>query len=462
MLHRLPRLLAALATTNSGPALVLGQSRIVLEDGEPSEPATFTALGYRQTEKPACKGGRANNSHFWRFRHKRMRAIARSFRKMPFLSGHDWGDVRARGGTIIDAWADPPADAADELAFFMKVKLAEKWAIDALANGNIDRFSIGAVGIGEITCTAHGTPVWTDCWCWPGYVTEDELLVEWEFEDARGVELSGVNVPAVEGTGVVEAEADHAGAFEITDQVEAALEQLGQLCGRAPNVDAIAALVAARAGGAPKGGFTPAPAPLTMTACPTPRAEGSQMDRALICSMLGLPSTATDDEITAKLKQQSTDAAQAPVLQRQLGDLTARAHAAHVESEITRLTASRQVSEQVIADLRAAGAKPEQRASFDSTLKIVELAAPPIPTAGAAPTGRGELQSDKKPADAPGGATATAEVDAYTQHQSNPELARMMKRTGLTAQNVREHGPASVNVVPELREQIAKTESRGV
>jgi hypothetical protein len=37
----------------------------------------------------------------------------------------------------------------------------------------------------------------------------------------------------------------------------------------------------------------------------------------------------------------------------------------------------------------------------------------------------------------------------------------MMKACKVTAQNVREHGTAVVNVVPELREKIAETTARG-
>ena len=42
-----------------------------------------------------------------------------------------------------------------------------------------------------------------DAFCWPGFET-DGMLVELEYQDAEGLELSGVNVPAVDDTYVVD------------------------------------------------------------------------------------------------------------------------------------------------------------------------------------------------------------------------------------------------------------------
>ncbi len=475
MLNRLPLLLASLKTSDARSAFALAPVRFAAAaaDGEDAAAARFTLLGYRQTDKPACKGGRAN-ANFFRFRHKRMRAIARTFRGNPFITGHDWGDVRARGGTIVDAWAEPPPDAGDELAFFAVVEATADWAKLGLKDGTIDRFSIGAFGRGEITCTVHGSPVWTDCWCWPGYEAEGGT-VEWEYEDAEGVEISAVNVPAVGGTGIVDAalvdglvaagllraEGAHDHALAAAD-----IENLARLCGRSANLDAIAVL-AARAGGAPKGGFPRETPGITMASHDDQR--GKLMDRALLCQTLGLAATATDDEILARIREQGASAAQTAVLQAQIGDLSAARERdslnAHVEAEITRLRAGRQVGDQVIASLRALiAAAPganaaAQRASFDTSLKLVEASAPTLPVAGAAPAARATLQSDARAADAPG--APVVELDAYEQHKGNPHLGRMMKLARLSADDVRKHGSVTFNVVPNLRELADATDRRG-
>jgi hypothetical protein len=449
-----------------GAALFAAIPSLIVAEAAAAAPERkqYSVLGYRQTDKPAAAGGKANANGF-RFRHKAMRAIARTFRGQPFVTGHNWGDVRARGGTIVDAYAEPPADGPDELGFFYRLEVIADWALRGFEDGTIDRFSMGARGEGEITCTIHGSPVWTDCWCWP-LMEIDGVIAEWEYESARGLELSAVNVPAVDGTAVLDEldldDKEHAAAFERD------LEQLAAVCGRRWRPDAIASLVA-QLGGAPKGGFPRAGVVPTMTACTTASRGSDQMDRALICKSLGLPATATDEDILARMTQQGTEAGQAEVLRAQLADLTRDrdrvSDNAHVEAEITRLRAERQVSDEVVASLRATAAKPGGRAAFDSTLAIVQASAPRI---GAAPVVRATLQSDAKPALVPGaapGSSVTAagavEIDAYDANKDNPELHPLMKRCQLTAEQVRKHGSRTFNVVPGLRDLMAATELRG-
>lgn len=185
------------------------------------------------------------------------------------------------------------------------------------------------------------------------------------------------------------------------------------------------------------------------------------MDRALICKSLGLPATATDEEILARMNQLGADAAQADVLRAQVTDLAKDrdrvSDSAHVEAEITRLRSERVVSDEVVASLRATATK-SGRASFDTSLKLVEASAPKI---GAAPTTRGPLQSDTRPAQVPINAGAMPEVDAYEANKDNPNLAGMMRRCGVTAEQVKQHGSRTFNVVPNLRDLVAATEKRG-
>lgn len=425
--------------------------------------ASFTALGYRQTLLSAAKGGQVLNSHGWRFRNGGMRALARSFRGQAFIGGHDWGDPRLRGGDIVDAYAEE-IEEGTQIAIFYDIVAKAPWALEGLANGTIDRFSLGVQPEGEITCTVHNVPVWSteDCWCWPGAEVEGGLIAEWEFEDAKGLELSAVNVPAVDGTGIVAANPDVDGVT--------AYRAFAALCGRESRA-ASQLLFAVAKGGAPAGGFRRGPRPITM-ALSNDEPRGALMDRALLCKSLGLPATATDEEILARVNANATAAAQTSVLQAQLQEVanreqqaTVERDAAHVESEITRLRASRVVSDKVVESLRTSA--KTSRAAFDASLALVEesaapLTAPATAAATATTTARATLQSDAKPAANPGAPSDSLEdgPDAFEANRANPHLASLMKRAGVTADNVRQHGSRSFTVLPNLRELADATAQR--
>lgn len=426
--------------------------------------ASFRALGYRQTLLSAARGGKVLNSHGWRFRNGGMRALARSFRGQAFIGGHEWGDPRLRGGDIVDAYAEE-IDGDTQIAIFYDIVAKAPWALEGLANGTIDRFSLGVQPEGEITCTVHDVPVWStdECWCWPGAEVDEGVIAEWEFEDAVGLELSAVNVPAVDGTGIVEATADVDG---IT-----AYRAFAALCGRESRV-ASQRLFATAKGGAPVGGFRRERPPITM-ALSNEQPRGALMDRALLCKQLGLPATATDEEILAKIGANASAAAQAGVLSAQLAEvanreqqLAAERDAAHVESEITRLRASRVVSDVVVESLRASA--KTNRAAFDSSLALVEQSAPAISSAPATAGAQGTtqrltLQSDAKATATPGVPVDSLEdgPDAYEANRTNPNLGKLMKQAGVTAEDVRKHGSRSFQVLPNLRELADATAARG-
>lgn len=438
------------------------------------DPTTFSALGYRQTMLAAAKGGKLLNANGFRFRNGGMRALARTFRGKPFITGHDWGDVRARGGTIADAHADE-IENDTEFGIFYDVKLQAAWAIEALANGTLDRFSLGVSGVGEITCTVHDAPVFTECWCFPGEpVTMEvvdgkdrklvDVVAEWEYEGGIGNELSGVNVPAVDGTSIIEvAKANRSGIERL----------LAEVCGRTPPPRRHSV------GGAQQGGFAREPAPITMAITSN---EVDHMDRALICKSLGLPANATDEEILAKMSALGNDAAQVGTLRAQLADVAAREQtlaaerdAQHVESEITRLRAARRVGDKVVASLRETA--KQSRAAFDSALALVEESAPEIAPGGAtlaaaAQGGNPGLQSSSAPATNPGAAQVGEEgPDAYEANRTNADVPRFMRWTRvenkdgterrLTAEDIRNHGSRQFTVLPNLRELADNTTARG-
>ncbi len=423
------------------------------------EGTTYTIVGYRQTVEPAVRGGKANRQGV-RFRNGGLRAMARTFRGQPFLTGHNWSDTRARGGTVLDAWVE---EVEGELLMLFEVLATEDWAIRGFENGTIDRFSIGADFQGEILCTLHDVPIWSDpeCRCWPG-MEVDGQVVEFEVEDGEGLELSAVNVPAVDDTYVVAAHA--ARPAELGDPGARRLHAarlFGERCGRAhPPIEQLAM------GGAPAGGFRAPRARPRMAADEPPR--GNAMDRALICKQLGLAATATDDEILQRMATLGADAAQAGVLRAQLeqsaADREAESEARHVETEITGLQASHQVTDKVIAQLRAAAAPPGGRAAFDAALALVRESAPKRPPPvdpAAAPPARAALQSDAKPAPGPAAPPLEDGPDAFELTRDNPHLGRFMKAAKLSVEQVRQHGSRTFHVIPNLRELAEATVQRG-
>jgi hypothetical protein len=532
-----PRLLLR----NSSPMVIAeaaaGIAVVAAEDN------SFQALGYRQTVKPAAQGGKANANGF-RFRNGGIRALARTFRGKPFLTAHDRGDVRARGGTINDAFAsEMPGDL--EMAIYFDITAQSAWAIEGLKNGTIDRFSFGVMPSGEAMCTVHGVPVWStdECWCWPGETVLDskgaEVTAEWEHEAGVGMELSAVNVPAVDGTGIVDNRADRP-SLQFVEGRELELAALSKLCGR---TKPWAERDAARVSAAVPGVFARADAPVTLCATPAfakddrveclvnhmPKMKGMRgavkianegtppyygvrfddqdampgthkwlaeneikaepqeggspakmtastmasdetrmpmKDRELFCKSLGLPVTATDEELFARGNTLSNEAAQAGVLKAQLADEAKRAQtlsderdAAHVDTELVRLKATRTVSDEVVASLRTAA--KTSRTSFDSSLALVERSAPVLnaaPPIGSAPV----LQSNGAEAATPGVLTFGADgPDAFESNRTNANMPILMKSCGVSPDDIRKYGARKFSVEPKLRDLINNTAARG-
>jgi len=421
------------------------------------EGTTYTVVGYRQTIEPAVRGGKANRKAV-RFRNGGLRAMARTFRGQPFLTGHNWSDTRARGGTVLDAWVE---EVDGEMLLLFELLVTKDWAIAGFEDGTIDRFSMSADFLGEILRTLHDVPIWSEpeCRCWPG-MEVDGQVVEFEAENGAGIELSAVNVPAVDDTYVTALGAP----AELNDPAARRLHAaraFGEHCGRAhPPIERLAM------GGAPAGGFR-APQPQPRMAADDQHG-GTTMDRALICRQLGLPETSTDEQIADKLRQLGADAAQAGVLRAQLSqsaaDREAEREVRHVDDAIAGLQASHQVTDTVIEQLRAAAAPPGGRAAFDTALGLVRESAPKKPAPvdpAAAPPARAALQSDAKPASGPAAAPLEDGPDAFELAKDNPHLGRLMKAAKLSVEHVRQHGSRTFHVIPNLRELAEATIQRG-
>jgi hypothetical protein len=438
--------------------------RALLADAGAATPATatdtagrFKAIGYRQTKLAAADGGTMINSHGWRFALPAMAPLAASFVGMPFITAHDWGDTRARGGTITGAEVQ---DLGNEVAIVFDVDATAAWAIEGLANGTIDRFSIGATGgDGEIICTIHRTPVFASCWCCPGEVVtvvrddqELELVAEWEYQEGEGLELSAVNVPAVERTGIARAHAKGEQRREL-------LAELSALCGRqhpelAPPVQ-------------PPESIPPSPTAAVAPAI-TPVASTLTAELALA---LGLAADATEPQIRERV------AALRAEQQRTQAELDA----SHVDRSLEDLQRTRYVQPELLTRLRAS-AQLDGRAAFDALLAVVTLAASERPAAG---PGRAALQSDAPMASesamvaAGGGASFERDLDAFDRNQFNPELAAMMRMVRveetvkaadgservverrLTADDIRKHGAREFRILPNLAELAEATRLKG-
>lgn len=147
---------------------------------------------YVQSQKP--------NRNFIRFRPAIRKKLARSFEGQPFLRDHEQQDLLARGGTIV---ASRLEDREDGFAILQTVELGAPWAVEHALLGLMDRFSIGWRRTGDVVCSLDGCSFldWSKrCGHYPGDVVDVggvERVCEAIFNEAEGVEVSAVSVPAV-------------------------------------------------------------------------------------------------------------------------------------------------------------------------------------------------------------------------------------------------------------------------
>lgn len=163
-------------------------------------------LSYRQPRQPGVK----LNAHGVRVRAGGFRRMAKSAAQTVLLKNHDWQEMASRAGTIIKAHT---AELDSELLLHERARFTAGWAVKSLLEGNFDRLSVGLVATGPVHCTVCKAPV-RECWHWP-FDELDGQVVEWEMQEARKVETSGVNVPAVDNTSV-----DHRFAAPAGDRAE--------------------------------------------------------------------------------------------------------------------------------------------------------------------------------------------------------------------------------------------------
>jgi len=150
------------------------------------------------------------NANHFRFRHDDLAGFGESFAGQPFLRNHDTGDIRQPDGIVS-------ASIFDGDGFLQTIELTTERGMRSFVDGQIDRFSIGW-NYSKIICSICGSD-WLEGGCthWPGK-TYDGVTCELIFEGPRGTETSAVNVPAVDGTGVL---------AQLCEQKEQKLKQEG-------------------------------------------------------------------------------------------------------------------------------------------------------------------------------------------------------------------------------------------
>lgn len=139
------------------------------------------------------------NRNPYRFRPEDLTAFALSFEGQPFLRDHETEEIEAREGTILSSMFDGSS-------FVQDIRLTTRRGMLDFVEGRIDRFSIGWFYDDCICSICQSSFFSSSCVHWPGakYQTLDgEKSCELIFVNPRGKETSAVNVPAVEGTGIV-------------------------------------------------------------------------------------------------------------------------------------------------------------------------------------------------------------------------------------------------------------------
>lgn len=137
--------------------------------------------------------------------------MAQSCVGRPFLKDHQQHDSEAVQGIITNSVGEKLADGKYKVN--QKVSLRDPKAVARALRGLMSTVSISWRATGDVCCSVCKTPVFTDCYHWPGdkvkqavvdgkpYWVRDRKMgtdvVEWVYNDAEGLETSEVPVPAV-------------------------------------------------------------------------------------------------------------------------------------------------------------------------------------------------------------------------------------------------------------------------
>lgn len=128
-----------------------------------------------------------------------MPAFAASFVGKPYLRDHEQGEIENREGIIL-------ASSMVDGDMIQDIRITTRTGMTDYVEGRMDRFSIGW-NSDEVICTICNSSFRSyECPHFPGrkYATPaGEQVCELLFMNPSGRETSAVNVPAVEGTGII-------------------------------------------------------------------------------------------------------------------------------------------------------------------------------------------------------------------------------------------------------------------
>ncbi len=141
---------------------------------------------------------KAENLNPYRFKDEDMVSFAGSFEGQPYLRDHSTYSIDSRDGTIVSATFKDNWIQVD-------VSLTTRRGMVDYLEGKMDRFSIGWFYKDAICSICGNSWFGQDCDHWPGLnyrVGNETKMCVLTFVSPRGKEVSAVNVPAVQGTGI--------------------------------------------------------------------------------------------------------------------------------------------------------------------------------------------------------------------------------------------------------------------
>ncbi len=156
-----------------------------------------TALTFRQRKAP--------NRRYLRLAVDKLADRAPSWKGMPFLVDHNTYSMSASKGTILSSKL--VQESTNVAAFEQVLQVVKPEAVIGFLDGTYRKFSIGWFALGPVLCSVHGGDVRApdSCYCYPGdtvMIDGKPEIVQYEFTDYEGKEVSAVVVPAVRDTGV--------------------------------------------------------------------------------------------------------------------------------------------------------------------------------------------------------------------------------------------------------------------
>lgn len=180
---------------------------------------SVTAVTFRQRKTP--------NRRFLRLAADKLEARAPTWKGLPFLTDHNTYEMTASKGVISSSKL--VQESTNVAAFEQGLHVVKPDAVIGFLDRTMNRFSVGWFRIGPVMCTVHGADVSArdGCGCWPGdivMVDGKPQVVQYEFSDYEGKEVSAVVIPAVKDTSVSEVRAALAAELQIPERRKPAKE----------------------------------------------------------------------------------------------------------------------------------------------------------------------------------------------------------------------------------------------